>query len=223
MKQPIKTRFAQRFLIAILSLGLIGAAGCSSLLAPRPDRSKFYVLTPEPSAGQVSQASAGAGMSIGLGPITTPDYLDRPEIVTRTGPNELHLSENDRWAEPLGVGFAHVLARDLAARLSAAQIHSFPWYNSTPINYQVEIQVHHFETDSSGRSELVAHWAIVNGRTHDIIDSASTTLARSGSPGDTAVGVAALSQILGEFSDQIATRLRGLNEQRQARTGTSTQ
>jgi uncharacterized protein len=220
MKRVGAMRLTQKFLLIALGACVFGAAGCSSVLAPEPDLSKFYILTSQPAAGQVSQASAGAGMSIGVGPITMPDYLDRPEMVTRTGTNELRLSENSRWGEPLNVGFAHVFARDLAMRLGAAQIHRFPWYNSASINYQVEVAVHHFETDASGRSELIAHWTIIDGRNHDVLDSANTTLAQSGAPADMAASVAALSHILGQFSDQIATRLRRVAEQHQARAQT---
>jgi len=220
MKRVGGMRLAQRLFLMALAVCVMGAAGCSSLLAPEPDLSKFYILTPQPSAGQLSPASAGAGMSIGLGPVTIPDYLDRPEMVTRIGANELRLSKNSRWGEPLKVGFAHVLARDLAMRLSAAQIHRFPWYNSSLIDYQVKVAVHHFETDASGRSELIAHWTIIDGRNHDVLDSSNTTLVQSGKPGDPAASVAALSHMLGQFSGRIATRLRRLAEQRQARAQT---
>lgn len=203
-----------------LAVCVMGAAGCSSLLAPQRDLSKFYILTPQTPTGQVSAASAGAGMSIGLGPVTIPDYLDRPAIVTRIGSNELRLSENNRWGEPLKQGFANVLSRDLAMRLGAAQVHRFPWYNSSSIDYQVKVAVHHFETDASGRSELIAHWTIIDGRNHDVLDSANTTLVRSGPSGDTAASVAALSHLLGQFSDRIASRLQRLAERHQARAQT---
>jgi uncharacterized lipoprotein YmbA len=206
---------ATRSLFIALTLFAFGAAGCSSVLAPRPDLSKFYVLTPQSSAAQISEASAGAGMSIGLGPVTIPDYLNRPEIVTRIGPNELRLSHDNRWAEPLNVGFSHVLEQDLATRLGSAQIHRFPWYSSSGINYQVKVAVHHFESDASGRSQLVAHWTVINGRNHEVLDSADTRLVQTSAPGDTAASVAALSHLLGEFSDRIATQL--LAEQRQTR------
>lgn len=217
MSRKIETSLATRSLLIALSLFILGAAGCSSVLAPRPDLSKFYVLTPQSSAAQVSEVSAGApGMSIGLGPVTIPDYLNRPEVVTRIGPNELRLSHDNRWAEPLNVGFSHVLEQDLATRLGSAQIHRFPWYSSSGINYQVRVTVHHFETDASGRSQLVAHWTVINGRNHEVLYSADTRLVQTSARGDTAASVAALSHLLGEFSDRIATQLRSLADQRQA-------
>jgi uncharacterized protein len=209
---------ARGFSLVILSAWLFGLAGCSSMLAPRPDQSRFYVLTPEPAAAQVSPASAGTGLSLGLGPITMPSYLDRPQIVTRIGPNEVRLSETDRWAGPLDTSFDQVLARDLAMQLGGARIHAFPWYNSTPIDYQVEVAVHRFETDAAGRSELSAHWTIVDGRNKNLLDSGDTSIAQSSPPGDAAASAAALSRGVAQFSDQIAATLRQLAEQRRART-----
>jgi uncharacterized lipoprotein YmbA len=214
--KPLKP-FARKFSLIVLGICLLSPAGCSSLLAPRPDRSKFYVLTPQPAAGQLSPASAGAGLSLGLGPITMPAYLDRPQMVTRIGPNELRLSEIDRWAEPLGANFAHVLAQDLTMRLGAARIHAFPWYSSTRIDYQVEVAVHRLETDASGRSELAAHWTITDGRNKNLLDSGDTTVAQSSAPGDTAASTAALSRSVAALSDQIVATLRQLARQRQAR------
>src|SRR5581483_8730221 len=150
MKTFASNPCARRSLAFALAVFLLGAAGCSSLLEPRPDPSRFYLLTPQPPAGEVSPASAGGSLSVGLGPITMPAYLDRPQTVTRVGANELRISEVDRWAEPLAKNFARVLGQDLAARLDGARLHDYPWYNSTAIDYQIEVAVHRFETDASG-------------------------------------------------------------------------
>lgn len=205
----------RKFAVLVLAVCVVGVVGCSSLLEPRPDPSRFYLLTPQPPAGQVSTAGIGAGLSLGLGPITMPKYLDRPQTVTRIGPNELRVSEIDRWAEPLEKNFAHVLGQDLEARLGA-RVHDFPWYNSTAIDYQLEVAVHRFETNASGQSLLVVRWTIRDRRSKRLLDSGETTIAQSSAPGDTAASSAALSRTVGQFSDQMAGRLRQLGEPRQA-------
>ena len=58
--------------------------------------------------------AAAQGPVIGVGPITVPKYLDRPQIVTRSGRNQLALGEFDRWAEPLQDNVLRVLAENLA-------------------------------------------------------------------------------------------------------------
>jgi uncharacterized lipoprotein YmbA len=216
MKTFASNPCARRSLAFALAVFLLGAAGCSSLLEPRPDPSRFYLLTPQPPAGEVSPASAGGSLSVGLGPITMPAYLDRPQTVTRVGANELRISEVDRWAEPLAKNFARVLGQDLAARLDGARLHDYPWYNSTAIDYQIEVAVHRFETDASGQNLLAARWTILDGRDKRMLDAGNTMLAQSSAPGDVAASTAALSRIVAEFSEQIAATLRRLGEQRQA-------
>src|ERR1700736_4827820 len=106
---------------------LIIVAGCSvgSVLEPRKDPSQFYVLTPMDSSlrGVPITYSSGAGgrteIAIGLGPVKFPAYLARPEIVTRSSPNKIDLSDIDRWAEPLDKNFVTVLAQNLTTLLGA--------------------------------------------------------------------------------------------------------
>src|SRR5919109_1073251 len=106
-----------------LSVGtslLIG--GCAS------QPSRFYLLSAPPSAEPVPLGtSGGQGATIGVGPVTLPRYLDRPQIVTQTSPYELKLAEFDRWAEALDINFSRVLAENLSLLLPTARVVLAPW------------------------------------------------------------------------------------------------
>src|SRR5260370_22510287 len=111
-----------RWTSGLLKIGALGAfattlAGCSAvartILAPQQDTSKFYVLTPTadpPSAPANTQTSAG-DFTLGLGPIKLPPYLDRPEVVTHTAPNQLDLSQTDPSDDTLQNHFTTLLSR----------------------------------------------------------------------------------------------------------------
>ena len=74
-------------------------------------RERFYTLdAPEPPA-------AGEGPSIQVSSVSVPDLIDRPQIVVRAGPNQVRMSEQARWAEPLKSAIARVVAANLAATL----------------------------------------------------------------------------------------------------------
>src|SRR2546430_11474761 len=139
----------------IFALCAIAIAGC---LSPRRDDSKFFVLAPVGSDPAGATAASSRQILLGLGPVKLPAYLDRQEVVTRVAPNRLQLSSVDRWAEPLDVGFTRVLAQDLSSNLATQRITFYPWYNSTPVDYQVKIHVYRFESDKDGRVDLTAHW-----------------------------------------------------------------
>ncbi len=139
----------------------ITLAGCGPILAPRPDPAKFYLLTPaadQPSTQTAAVQSSAGGFTLGLGPVKLPPYLDRPEVVTRSAPNRLDLSKTDRWGESLQNNFTSVLTRDLAAQMGTQQIVVFPWYSTTHVDLQVQVEVYRFETDAQGNAQLSAKW-----------------------------------------------------------------
>jgi uncharacterized lipoprotein YmbA len=179
--------------------------GCT-LLAPIPDQSRFFLLTPISPGGPGAQVNQGntSALVLGLGPIKLPDYLQRDEIATRVEPNRLQFSENDHWAEPLKNNFIRVLSQNLSTLLGTQQIINFPWYSSIRIDYQIAITVDRFDCEAQGSGRLAALWSINDPTSGRILDRGNADLsAQCGTSVDQ--GVAGLSQALGDFSRQIAT------------------
>jgi uncharacterized lipoprotein YmbA len=191
--------------------------GCGPILAPTPDRTKFYLLTPADSAPALAASSLGSDFTLGLGPVKVPPYLDRPEVVTRAAPNRLELSKADRWGESLQTSFTTVLSRDLGAQLGTHQILVFPWYSTSHIDLQVEIDVYRFETDAKGDAQLSARWTILNPADKSILYSAESNLTQPSKPGDTTDAAAALSRTLADFSREIANMVTQVRAQQGAK------
>ena len=80
---------------------------------PRHAPTRFYLL---PTLTDVSSPAAMGerALTIGVGPVTLPPYLDRPQIVTRASRAQLHLAELDQWAASLQDTVARVLAENLS-------------------------------------------------------------------------------------------------------------
>ncbi len=184
----------------------VAAFGCASVIfGPRPDPPKFFVLTPTSGApAPPSAPSSGTGLTLGLGPVKLPAYLDRNEVVVRAAENRIELLKNDRWGESLEKNFTRVLARDLAAQLGTQQIVVFPWYATTLIDLQVQVDVYRFETDPQGSAQLSAKWTIRSGDGSKILYTAESNFAQPSKPGDTTEAVAALSRDTGDLSREIA-------------------
>src|SRR5215470_6918138 len=113
----------------------IGLAGCGVA-----DPTKFYTLGQPVAAGAESRVSASiastsspnstdgtSAVSIGVGPVTTPGYLRRTQIVSRTGDDQMDIAMFHRWAEPLEDGIARVLAEEIGARVPTDRIVTYPW------------------------------------------------------------------------------------------------
>jgi len=199
----------------------IALAGCSAItgtiLAPQPDITKFYLLTPDTAASASAATQiAGGEFAIGLGPIKLPPYLDRPEVVTRAAPNRLELSKSERWGEPLPSAFTNVMERDLAARAGTGRVIIFPWYNTVHVDLQVQIDVYRFETDGNGNAQLSAKWTILDSTGKNILYSVETNLTQPSKPGDATDAAAALSRTVADLSGQIANMLHQLRAQQAA-------
>lgn len=210
----------------LIVLGVFAiTAGCSSLLAPRPDHSRFFILTPVSDANAptaTSLSGAASRMTIGVGPINFPDYLRRAQVVTRSAPNQIELSEERRWGEPLDVNFARVLSENLAQLLNTPRIEKYPWPRKTEVDYQVTIDVQRFEMNADGQAQLQARWAVKDGRTgKDLF--ASQTATSSPSAGGEAEASAALSRDLSVLSREIASSIDEIGRKRAGTTAQTRQ
>jgi uncharacterized protein len=179
---------------------LLLTAACTVLPAQK-DTSQFFIL----SAAAETQGSAHTDyqreLSIGLGPIIFPGYLKRREIVKRISNDRLQLSENMRWAESLDANFQSVLSQDLAGQLGTQRTVLFPWYGQPQIDYQIEVQVHRFDTDAADRSKLNARWIIKDGKTGEQLHASESNISSAVSPNDLA-GSEALSNDINIVTDR---------------------
>ena len=192
-------------------LAIVILAGCSatSLLEPRKDPSQFYVLTPIDATARnvpITYSAAGARqMSIGLGPVKFPAYLAREEIVTRSSPNKVDLSDINRWAEPLDKNFVTVLAQNLTV-LTGAELKTFPWYRPANLDFQIALDVTRFDTDSHGTATVTGRWEIEDPDNQVALNSGEINISDAAQAGETSA--ATLSRALADLSTQLADALR---------------
>jgi len=191
--------------LAVLLAALLTAHGCSLLRGPSQQPTQFYVLT---GAVDRSAAPDGRKLVLGLGPVTLPSYLDRPEMVSRVESNQLWFDEYNRWGEPLKANVLRVLAGDLDALLNLERVVSYPWYRGTPMSYSVAVAISRLEPQPSGEVELSARWGIGDGE-GTVLTSRESRFTRPG--GSPAQNAAAMSDLVGDLSTEIATALRALD------------
>ncbi|MFQ5542075.1 MAG: membrane integrity-associated transporter subunit PqiC [Candidatus Binatia bacterium] len=196
-----------------LGVSLIALGGCAST---QPTR--FYVLSSLPRLEANQAESAKRGVAVGIRPVALPKYLDRPQIVTRAGRNQLDLAEFDRWAEPLKNNFGNVIAENLSILVPTNRIAVFPWNKSTPIDYQLTVDVTRFEARASGDSQLISRWSILGKNGKKVILRRKSEFREPVTGGSEASGgqdykatVSAMSRALESLSREIAEAIRGLS------------
>jgi hypothetical protein len=185
----------------ILGVCLPLLAGCGASPVPR-----FYVLAALPAPPAVD---AGAEAEVGVGPLELPDYLDRPQIVTRSGQNELRLAEFDRWGEALKDNAAEVLAENLSVLLPSKKVSVYPWKRSEGVRYQVAVKIVRFDRAESGETVLQARWRILDANGAELL-ARQSRYAETASGEDYAATVAAMNRALAQFSRELANAVNGL-------------
>jgi uncharacterized protein len=189
---------------ARLSRGLVAAvllivAGCES--AP----TEFYTL----SNMQLPPGSSSTPQTVvGVGPVTLPDYLDRPQIVTRASGNRMMLAAFDAWVEPMDGMFSRVLVENLSSLLATDNVVLLPQRRPTPLDYQVEVDVTRFDADLSGRAVLDARWKVFGKDGEPLIEEGRSTVVEPAAGTDSYEDiVAAMSRALAEMSSTIAATI----------------
>ena len=197
--------------VAVLLLAPL-LPGCGTFSA-KPDSSRFFTLSAlsQPEPPPAKRPAASPGVSLGVGPITLPGYLDRQEIVIRIAENQLRFSENDRWAEPLEENFARVLSQNIAMLLRAERINAYPWPVDRKPAYQVEIEVLRFETDVDHQAQLSTRWLVRNNSRKDAIQYHETRLSRPAQSRSTEASIAALSEALADLSREVAAAIEEMD------------
>jgi uncharacterized protein len=197
----------KRLLICLLVC--LVPAGCFSL-DPKPDPSRFYALTSLPRPAQRAQEAAGANaLALGIGPVKFPGYLDRQQVVTRISQNRFAVAENDRWAEPLEENFSRVLSQNLSILLQTDRIVAYPWERNQRPTYQVQVEVLRFEPTAEQLVELWARWIILDDAKKPI-GMKESFLTQPTRDKSTEASVAAMSEVVGSLSQEIAASIRDL-------------
>lgn len=183
-------------------LGALLVSGCVPTSAPM----RFFVLTPIEANGAAGLAPDDR--SVLLGPLRMPGYLDRPQLMTRRSDGELILHELDRWAAPLEEMLVQTLADNLMRLTGSEQILAYPTAARADVALRITGQVLRFDTDTDGTAVLRVQWQLKSAA-GKLLDPPQTAEYRAQADGtETAMRVAALSKVLGEFAKDldVATR-----------------
>lgn len=146
-------------------------------------------------------------ISVGIGSVNLPEYLDRPQIVTLKGPHRLHLSEFHRWAGRLDREIAQVMARNISNLIGTTKSFIFPWNQSEEPDFRVDLKFYHLEGTLGKTLRIQGIWSLAgkeaNGKTFDYPFDQKISI--SGSDYDDMV--AACSRGLWELGRKISNRI----------------
>ncbi|MDR5856816.1 PqiC family protein [Caballeronia sp. LZ062] len=141
-----------RPVLACLTLMLAVCAGCSS------PRASFYRLSVDSSL--TATTGRGPGRPLIVRPVTVPDLVNRPQIVTRNSDNEVALNEYARWGEPLNSSIADAIAGDLTLLLGSDRVAVASRAVADPQAWRVRVDIQQFESVPDQTVAIDARWAV---------------------------------------------------------------
>ena len=204
MKNGIIKNFIRTFghigIIIVLAIMFFGCRGKTPPIL-------FYTLAPMPESSAAPDLKTETGIRIGIGPVSLPDFLNKPQIVTRSSSSKIGYSEFHRWGGYLDKEFLRVISENLSVHLATEQVKTYPWSGIFHPEYQVVFDVKQFEGELQGEVILNVVWQIGHGFQED----SSVVLRRSvirepvnpSGDDDYEALVAAQSRVLARLSAEI--------------------
>jgi uncharacterized lipoprotein YmbA len=149
---------------------------------------------------------------IAVGPVILPEYLDQPQIVTRTSDHTFNLDEFHRWKGRLEDDFSGTLSKNLAVLLTGDRFFVVP-FRSPIIDYRVGMEVTRFEGQMGGDVFLMATWGIFGSDDKALFLAGKSNLQETASGGGYEGLVAAHSRLVEALSREIADAIRTVSNQ----------
>ncbi len=186
--------------LPLLPLGIILAlTGCSAL-KPVKDTSTQHLLDPLVP----DRTLTAAVPAIAIGRPSLPPYLDRQQLVTRSG-GALMMSSLDVWAEPLDAAISRVTASNLSRLTGSMSIQPVESFTTLDYTTLLELKIAKFEPDAANQLILEGTWKLqpVTGQeTSTHFFRLSVPIAVTPSP--MAARVRAMNEALEQLARQIA-------------------
>ncbi|RZF24782.1 membrane integrity-associated transporter subunit PqiC [Paraburkholderia sp. UYCP14C] len=180
----------------VVTVAAMTLAGCGHSIPTR-----YVTLNPMPAG---APPAAAPMPPVQLTAVHIPAVLDRLEVVTLASQNRLTIDDNDRWGAPLAQLMRRTLAQDLLTRLPAGSF-VVPDAPAPPGTRTLVVTVLNATADASGTLTLQAEWTLLAGHSDQAPLRQQVTLDSVITGHDAPAQAAALSRVLGELADRIAT------------------
>lgn len=194
----------KKSLFLALSTAVLVTA-CGPILEPRPDTAHYYHLS-ESSLPPLTPATPLPDLAISVPRLRLPSYLERSEIVLRSG-NQLLIDNNNLWLEPPGQAATRIFASRLARRLGTEKLALAPTLDIYPDALQVNIQLLQFDGSPTGDFILHAYWSITTADTATPLRSGEEQITLAPPQSSYSAYVDTMTLSLDQLAEKIAAQI----------------
>ena len=136
--------------------------------------------------------------------MTIPEYLDRPEIVSRDNLLEISIADFERWAGSLEKNMTQLIAGELGRRLQSDRVVTSPWESYRNNDFQVRINTERFDGKLSGEVVFQGTWSLLENNSKQEIERQRFILKEKTADNTYKGLVSALSELTARLAEQIA-------------------
>lgn len=187
----------------VLRSALMGALALATIGCAAQTPTQYYDLT---AVTEVTTQRLPQTVSLGIGPVTLPDLLDQPGVVSRKGGTAVNVATYHIWAGELEPACTRVLAGNVARYLDHDSVWPSPWDNRFRPEYQIRIFVDRFSGEVNGEVALNLTWTLLGDYGQEMIRTERYRGSMAAADGYDGY-VNALNLLLAEFSEQLAREL----------------
>jgi len=153
-------------------LFLVFLSGCISLpnSSPVPRFYSLESLNPDPEMIPKQQDKMN-GVLLGLGPVSIPEYCNRPQIVTKDKEGAFSYAQFERWSEPLADALGRTIMLNTLKLLPKANVVLFPWPGSLPVKFQVILRIVELECRLADEVKMTVQWLVIQSGSSRVLSS----------------------------------------------------
>lgn len=195
MNRPLRN-----ILLVLLLTGMLTAC----VTKPTP-AARYYILT---GPATLNQNQTG-GPVLEIASLRLPQYLDRPQMVTRPTPQRLQIHDEHRWGDNLQKNIERVLASNLSLQTGSANVLVVP-HLVPKVDYRLLLEIQQFERVQGDRVLLEAQWTLLKIGRKTPLAIHNVRLEeplRGNAPMEDVVE--AMSSLLSRLAQQIAAPIKG--------------
>jgi hypothetical protein len=191
----------------VVYAGALAAAVVLAACASPPSR--FYTLGADAaaSAAPVSASTAAPTWLIEVAPIDVPPQVAKNQLVVQTGPTQVKVLEEERWASLPGDEIRRALSTSLTQQLRTIDVYGTAHPDATPV-YRVSMNVQRFESWPGSHALMDAVWSVRAVRSNAVMTCRSVVSEPVGAGYDALVE--GHRRALAQISAQIASAVQAM-------------
>ncbi|MBF0379617.1 MAG: membrane integrity-associated transporter subunit PqiC [Magnetococcales bacterium] len=212
---------------------LLAVSGCSRMLGDSSPPTRYFILSPlsienkierfdsssEPfktakddsktdaDDQSVTQQEIKTEIGVAVEPMQIPSYLDRAEIVVRTGDNELDIAEFNKWGENFQGNLSRILVENLSILFESDKIYQIPSKKRRYPNFRVSVRIKKFERGHDGITILAVRWMLYSQDKKILFRESIFLTGQEVAKDDYPAIVKAMSSLWAEFSRRVVERV----------------